>query len=127
MPPQARLSPRPGVRRRKDGSEWAVWPSGRPLPPARIRPNTPNPGQNGPVPGKTALQSAVEAVRRPSPYLHPSGKPAPGRPGNSPPKVPSLDDDPLQPLNLNFKPVTPPQRPYRPPLSSKVIGILRNP
>ena len=117
MPPRACLSPRPGVRRRKDGSERAVWPSGRPLWPARIRPNPPNPGQMARFPSKTALQSAAEAVRIPSPYLHPSGKPAPGRPSNTPPKVPSLDEDPPQPLN--FKPVTRPQRPYGPPLSSK--------
>ena len=125
MPLRACLSPRSGVRRRKDSSERAVWLSGRPLRPTRIRPTHPNPGQMARFPSKTALQSAVEAVRIPSPYLHhPSGKPAPGRPSNTPPKVPSLDEDPLQPLN--FKPVTRPQRPYGPPLSSKVIGILRN-
>ena len=91
----------------------------------RIPPNPPNPGQRARFPSKTALQSAVEAVRIPSPYLHPSGKPAPGRPRNTAPKVSSpLDEDPLQPLN--FKPVTRPQRPDGPPLSSKVIGILRN-
>ena len=125
MPLEARLSPRSGVKRRKEGSERAVWPSGRPLRPARIRPNTPNPGQMARFPGKTALQSAVEAVRKPSPYLHPYGKPA-RRPSqqhtaNGPF---TLDDYPLQPLN--FKPVTRPQRPYGPPLSSKVIGILWN-
>ena len=124
MPPRACLSPRSGVRRRKEGAERAVWPSGRPLRPARICPNPPNPGRMARFPSKTALQSAVEAVRIPSPYLHPSGKPARGRPNNTPPKVPSLDEDPLQPLN--FKPVTRLQRPYGPPLSSKVIGILRN-
>ena len=52
MPPRACLSPRSGVRRRKDGSTRAVWPSGRPLPPARIRPNPPNPGQMARFPGK---------------------------------------------------------------------------
>ena len=89
MPPRACLSPRSGVRRRKDSSERAVWLSGRPLRPTRIRPNPPNPGQMARFPGKTALQSAVKAVRIPSPYLHhPSGKPAPGRPSNTPPKVP---------------------------------------
>ena len=49
---------------------------------ARIPPNPPNPGQNDPVPGQTSLQGpenpAVEAVRTPSPYLYPSGKPAEG-------------------------------------------------
>ena len=124
MPPRACLSPRPGVRRRKEGSERAVWPSGHPLRPARIRPHPPNPGRMARFPSKTALQSAAEAVRIPSPYLHPSGKPAPVRPSNTPPKVPSLDEDPLQPLN--FKPVTRTQRTYGPSLSSKVIGILRN-
>ena len=109
MPPRACLSPRPGVRRRKDDSERAVWRSGRPSRPARIRPNPPNPGQMARFPGKTPLQSAVEAVRIPSPYLHPSGKPAPDRPSNTPPKVPSLDEDPLEPLD--FKPVTRPPAP----------------
>ena len=114
MPPRACLSPRPGVRRRKDDSERAVWRSGRPSRPARIRPNPPNPGRMARFPGKTPLQSAVEAVRIPSPYLHPSGKPAPDRPSNTPPKVPppkvpSLDEDPLEPLD--FKPVTRPPAP----------------
>ena len=109
MPPQACLSPRSGVRRRKEGSERAVWRSGRPSRPTRIRPNPPNPGRMARFPSKTALQSAVEAVRIPSPYLHPSGKPAPGRPSNTPPKVPSLDEDPLEPLD--FKPVTRPPAP----------------
>ena len=47
-------------------------------------PNPPNPGQNDPVPGQTSLQGpgnpAVEAVRTPSPYLCPSGKPVLGCP-----------------------------------------------
>ena len=65
-----------------------------------------------PVPSQTSLQSpenpAVEAVRTPSPYLYPSGKPALGCPRNTPEKAPSLDEDPLQPLNLNFNSVTRP-------------------
>ena len=73
-------------------------------------PNPPNPGQNDAVPGQTSLQGpenpAVEAVRTPSPYLYPSGKPALGCPRNTPEKAPSLDEDPLQPLNFN--PVTRP-------------------
>ena len=77
MPTQACLSPRSGVRRRKDSSERAVWPSGRPLRPARIRPNPPNPGQMARFPSKTALQSAVEAVRRPSPLPPPLRKTGP--------------------------------------------------
>ncbi len=77
MPPRACLSPRLGVRRRKEGAERAVWPSGRPLRPAQIRPNPPNPPQMARFPSKTALQSGVEAVRIPSPYLHPSGKTGP--------------------------------------------------
>ena len=122
MPTQACHSQRSRVRRRKEGSERAVLPSGRPLRPARIRPNPPNSGQMARFPSKTALQSAVEAVRRPSPLPPPL---PPGRPSNTAPKVPSLDEDPLQPLN--FKPVTRPQRPFGPPLSSKVIGIRWTP
>ena len=77
MPPRACLSPRSGVRRRKEGAERAVWPSGRPLRPARIRPNPPNPPQMARFPSKTALQSAVEAVRRPSPLPPPLRKTGP--------------------------------------------------
>ena len=108
-----------GARRPKDGSERPVRPPRSPLRSARIPPNPPNPGQNDPVPGQTSLQGpenpAVEAVRTPSPYLYPSGKPALACPRNTPEKAPSLDEDPLQPLNFN--PVTrPPERRYGPPL-----------
>ena len=117
MPTQACLSPRSGVRRRKEGSEPAAWPSGCPLWPARIRPNPPNPGQMARFPGKTALQSAVEAVRIPSPYTPPLRKTGP-RPSQQHTAIgPFTRRRPLQPLN--FKPVTRPQRPYGPPLSSK--------
>ena len=102
-----------------------------PLRPARIPPNPPNPpnpGQNDPVPGQTSLQGpenpAVEAVRTPSPYLYPSGKPALGCPRNTPEKAPSLDEDPLQPLNFN--PVTRPPSAAMDLRSSRVIGMLRN-
>ena len=95
---------------------------------ARIPPNPPNPGQNDPVPGQTSLQGpenpAVEAVRTPSPYLYPSGKPALGCPRNTPEKAPSLDEDPLQPLNFN--PVTRPPSAAMDLRSYKVIGMLRN-
>ena len=71
----------------------------------RIPPNPPNPGQRDPVPGQTGLRNpenpAVEAAQSPSPYLYPSGKPALHCPHNTPAKAPSLDDDPLQPLNFN--------------------------
>ena len=77
MPPRACLSPRSGVRRRKEGAERAVWPFGRPLRPARIRPNPPNPGRMARFPSKAALQSAVEAVRRPSPLPTPLRKTGP--------------------------------------------------
>ena len=110
MPTRACLPPRSGVRRRKDGTERAVWPSGRPSRPTRIRPNSPNPGQMARFPRKTALQSAVKAVRRPSPYLHPSGQTGPRPPQQHAAKVsPSLDEDPLEPLD--FKPVTRPPAP----------------
>ena len=102
MPLEARLSPRSGVRRRKDGTERAVWPSRRPLRPARIRPNPLNPGQMARFPSKTALQSAVKAVRRPSPLPTPLRENRPtGRPSNTPDNGPPLDEDPLEPLDFN--------------------------
>ena len=64
----------------------------------------------------------TEAVRTPSPYLHPSGKPALGCPRNTPEKAPSLDEDPLQPLNFN--PVTRPPSAAMDLRSSRVIGIV---
>ena len=89
---------------------------------------SPESGQNDPVPGQTSLQGpenpAVEAVRTPSPYLYPSGKPALACPRNTPEKAPSLDEDPLQPLNFN--PVTRPPSAAMDLRSYKVIGMLRN-
>ena len=101
MRPQAPLSPRSGAMERTEGSERAVWPSGRPLRPARIRLNPLNPGQTARSRAKPASQSAVEAVRTPSPYLHPSGKTAGGRPRDPPTTAPALDEDTLQPLDFN--------------------------
>ena len=86
MPPGARLPLRWG---REDGKTALSGPYDRPGVrcdrPGSLRtnpPNPPNPGQNDPVPGQTSLQGpenpAVEAVRTPSPYLYPSGKPAEG-------------------------------------------------
>ena len=138
MPPRACLSPRSGVRRRKEGSERAVWLSGRPLRPTRIRPTHPNPGQMARFPSKTALQSAVEAVRIPSPYLHhPSRKPAPGRPSNTPPKGPFTRRRPPPTPKLQTRNPTPAplwtsallQGDRNPPesvivLSEPVIGIV---
>ena len=101
---------------------------------ARISLNPPNPGQEDPVPSQTSLHSpenpAVQAARTPSPYLYPSGKPALRCLHNRPAKAPSLDDDPLPPLN--FSPESPnPRRPYGPPLLQgdrlaleSVIGLL---
>ena len=100
----------------------------------RIPPNPLNPGQKDPVPSQTSLQSpenpAVQAVRTPSPYLYPSAKPALRCPHNTPAKAPSLDDDPLQPLDFNSENPNP-QRPYGPPLLQSdrltlesVIGLL---
>ena len=121
MPPGACLSLRWG---REDGRTALSGPYDRPgavaaVPDPHESPESPESGTNGPVPSQTSLQSpenpAVEAVRTPSPYLYPSGKPALGCPRNTPDKTPALDGDPLQPLNFN--PENPnPQRPYGPPL-----------
>ena len=121
MPPGACLSLRWG---REDGRTALSGPYDRPGavaagPDPHESPESPESGTNGPVPSQTSLQSpenpAVEAVRTPSPYLYPSGKPALGCPRNTPDKTPALDGDPLQPLNFN--PENPnPQRPYGPPL-----------
>ena len=114
MPPGACLSLRWG---REDGRTALSGPYDRPgavaaVPDPHESPESPESGTNGPVPSQTSLQSpenpAVEAVRTPSPYLYPSGKPALGCPRNTPEKAPSLDEDPLQPLNLNFNSVTRP-------------------
>ena len=109
MPRRARLSPRSGTRGRKDGAERAVRPSAHRLPLARMQPNPPNPGQMTRFEGQTGLRRpadpAVEAVRSPSPYLHPSGKSGPGRPRHTPGNSPALDQEPLQPLDFN--PVNP--------------------
>ena len=121
MPPGACLSLRWG---REDGKTALSGPYDRPgavaaVPDPHESHESPESGTNGPVPSQTSLQSpgnpAVEAVRTPSPYLYPSGKPALGCPRNTPDKTPALDGDPLQPLNFN--PENPnPQRPYGPPL-----------
>ena len=121
MPPGACLSLR---WRREDGKPALSGPYDRPgavaaVPDPHESPESPESGTNGPVPSQTSLQSpenpAVEAVRTPSPYLYPSGKPALGCPRNTPDKTPALDGDPLQPLNFNPENPTP-QRPYGPPL-----------
>ena len=105
MPTQACLSPRSGVRRRKDSSERAVWLSGRPLRPARIRPNPPNPGANGPVPEQN--RSPERRRGRPEAFAPTSILSPPGRPSNTAPKVPSLDEDPPPTPKLQTRNPTP--------------------
>ena len=134
MLPEALLSPGPGVRRRKDGSERAVCPSGRPSRPARIRRHPPKSGANGRFQRKTSRRStpnpAVDAAQGPSPYLHPSGKTSLRPPHNTPGNGPPLDEDPLQPLDFN--PLNPTlQHRHRPSLHQgdrnppeSVIGIV---
>ena len=88
--------------------------------------------------GQTSLQGpenpAVEAVRTPSPYLYPSGKPALACPRNTPEKAPSLDEEApgrdhwprSSPRQSNFNPVTRPPSAAMDLRSYKVIGMLRN-
>ena len=110
-----RLSPRPGVMGRKEGSQRAVWPSGRPLRPAPTRPNPPNPGQSAPFASQIALPERRGG--RPSPLALPPPLrknrpgPVPRPPDNNPGTRRRPPQSPrLQPPNPN------PQHRRGPPL-----------
>ena len=115
MRPQAPLSPRSGAMERKEGSEQAVWPSGRPLRPARIRPNPLNPGQTAPCASQIGLPERRGG--RPNPFALPPPlpknrpRPVPRPPDNSPGTRRNPFQPPrLQPRNLSL------QHRCRPPL-----------
>lgn len=72
---------------------------------------SPNPEHENPVPARSDRRSpenpASEAVRTPSPFLHPSGKPTFIRLDSPPAEATPLDEDPLQPLHFNPEPPPP--------------------
>ena len=82
----------------------------------------PNPGQMARFPGHTALQSAAGAVRRPSPYVHPSGKPAPAVPATHQRQPETRPPAPLWTYALLKGDRNPPESVIG--LSEQVIGIV---
>ena len=118
-----RVSPRD--RRRKDGKTGLSGPCGRP----DVRCHRPGSVPTPPIrdkmarfPGKTALQSAAEAVQSPSPYLYPSKKTGPR---------PSRQHTAKGPITRRRPPPTPKLQPRNPtpaPLwTSALLQGDRNP
>ena len=125
---QAPISPRSGVMGRKEGSLRAVWPSGRPPRPARTRPNPPGPGQTAPFAGQIGLPERRGGRLGPFALPPPLRKTARGR-SRDPTATPDHSPDTRRrhPPTPRLQPRKPrPQRPMGSPLSSKVIGMLRN-
>jgi len=106
---------------RKEGSQRAVWPSGRPPRPTWTIPNPPDPGQTATFASQTGLPKRRGG--RPSPFaLPPPLRKKP--PAAGPTTAPTLDEDPLQPLDFN--PVNRASSTAGDLRFTKVIGMDRN-